>query len=77
MTLDDLLGLQAKDLEKLSDDEIKKFFEPYLNVTRPERVEKEVALYARPSAAINMESAEKKAKIAKAKELARQLGINL
>ena len=37
MTLEELLECDAATLEKMSDDELKKHFEQYLNVTRPER----------------------------------------
>lgn len=37
MTLDELCELDADGWEKLTDDELKKFCEPFLNVTRPER----------------------------------------
>lgn len=37
MTLEELLEMDADALSKMSDDELKKHFEPMLNVTRPER----------------------------------------
>lgn len=43
MTLEELLELPASDLEKISDAELEAFFEPYLNVTRPDRAAVEKA----------------------------------
>jgi hypothetical protein len=37
MTLDTLMNMPADDLEKITTAELEKHFEPYLNVTRPER----------------------------------------
>jgi len=37
MTLEALLEMDAATLEKMSDEELKKHFEPMLDVTRPER----------------------------------------
>lgn len=38
MTLDELLECNADTLQKMSDEELVKYFEPYFNVTRPERI---------------------------------------
>lgn len=43
MTLSQLLNSDADTLEKLTNDELNKFFEPYLRVTRPEMVAEERA----------------------------------
>jgi hypothetical protein len=37
MTLEQLLEMDASTLEKMSDEDLRKHFEPMLNVTRPER----------------------------------------
>ena len=38
MTIDQLLEAPIEVLEEMSDSELRNFFEPYLNATRPERV---------------------------------------
>ena len=40
MTLEQLLEMDAETLAKMSDDELKKHFEPMLAVTRPDRAPK-------------------------------------
>lgn len=40
MTLEALLEMDAETLSKMSDDELKKHFEPMLNVTRPDKAPK-------------------------------------
>jgi len=40
MTLEQLLEMDADTLAKMSDDELKAWFEPMLNVTRPDRAPK-------------------------------------
>jgi len=40
MTLEALLEMDADTLAKMSDEELKKHFEPMLNVTRPDRAPK-------------------------------------
>lgn len=36
MRIDQLVGLSAEDWNKISDEELYKFLEPYLKITRPE-----------------------------------------
>lgn len=40
MTLETLLNCSADELEKLTEEELLKHFEPYLKITRPELAEK-------------------------------------
>jgi hypothetical protein len=35
--IEELLEMSADELEKMSDEELKKYFEPYFDVVRPER----------------------------------------
>ncbi len=37
MTIEKLLGMSANELDKLTEAELKAYFAPYLNITRPER----------------------------------------
>jgi hypothetical protein len=37
MTIEKLLGMSADELDKLTEVELKAYFAPYLNITRPER----------------------------------------
>lgn len=37
MTIEKLLGMSADELDKLTEAELKAYFAPYLNITRPER----------------------------------------
>lgn len=49
MTLTQLLNSDADTLEKLTTEELNKFFEPYLRVTRPELVAEERAKHPQSS----------------------------
>lgn len=40
MTLEELFESSADELDKLSDEELRKYFEPYFQVTRPEMARK-------------------------------------
>lgn len=76
MTLDELLGLSSADLDKIPPATIQAFFEPYLNVTRPERQVKEAVARSKPSVDHNT-SKEKQEKLAKARALAEQFGLKI
>jgi hypothetical protein len=41
MSIDEMVGLSADQLEKLSDEQLLEYFKPYLDVTRPERAKRE------------------------------------
>lgn len=43
MTLEELFDCSAEKLQAMSDEELKKHFEPYFDVTRPERATREKA----------------------------------
>ena len=48
MTLEQLLEMDAEQLSKMSDEELKKHFEPMLNVTRPDRAPKRNSSTSQP-----------------------------
>jgi len=48
MTLEALLEMDAEQLSKMSDEQLKAHFEPMLNVTRPDRAPKRVAGNSKP-----------------------------
>lgn len=43
MTLEELFDCSSEKLRAMSDDELRKYFEPYFDITRPERVVREKA----------------------------------
>ena len=67
MTLSEYLGADADTLKAMTDEQILAHFEPFLNVTRPERVEKKITPQA---AAKNPEFAKNIAQLQK-------MGINV
>ena len=69
MTLEELLDCSVEKLEAMSDKELEEYFRPFFNVTRPEMQEKKSSRIP--------EDIETKLKIAKAKLLAKQFGIDL
>ena len=76
MTIEELLDCDANTLEKMTDAELLKHFEPYLKVTRPElAVKPETKSHARPIN--NFVSKEKQEKLEKARAVAKQFGLEL
>lgn len=79
MTIEDILGCSASQLEAMSDVELYKYLEPYLKVTRPERVDKQENLKLsggdkKEKTTIVHRSAEKRNRII---ELGKMAGIDL
>lgn len=74
MTIEQLLNCSANQLEGMTDAELEKHFEPFFNVTRPERAVLNSALRraAKRTGAIGSNEIERKAS-----ELARKFGIDL
>lgn len=78
MTLDELLGLSSAELDKIPSATIQAFFEPYLNVTRPERQTKErVSNVVKNKASAVPFDKEKQEKLAKARAIAEQFGLKI
>jgi len=77
MTIEKLLQCSADELEKMSDEELYKYFEPFLKFTRPELVEKDIEEKPRRQSFHNEEDWQKKQKRDKAKAMAKQFGIDL
>ena len=73
MTLDELLGKKAAELEALTTQQLNEFFEPYLRYTRPELVTKSSS----SKKPVNYAALEKQAKKEKTNEILKQLGIDL
>jgi len=71
MSIEELIACDAATLEKMSDAELLKHFEKYLNVTRPEQAVKQQRTTNQQSAILN------NPKFAKGMEIAKQLGIDL
>jgi len=76
MTINELLKCSAAELKLLTDEELKKHFEPMLKVTRPELAEKPKNTGKRVTIA-SAENALKNAKKAMAMKMAEELGIDL
>lgn len=74
MTLEEILGLPADELEKITDKQWLEFIEPYLKVTRPELAEKPKQNKSRPASARESLSEQKKKR---AQGLLASLGIDL
>lgn len=77
MTLDELLGLSSAELDKIPPATIQAFFEPYLNVTRPERQVKETVNHRSKPSVDHSTSKEKQEKLAKARAIAEQFGLKI
>lgn len=73
MTLEELLGKSASEMEALTTQELNEFFAPYLQYTRPELANKSSST-KKP---VNYAAAEKQAKKDKTNEILKQLGIDL
>jgi hypothetical protein len=77
VTLEELLPLTNADaLEKLTDAELEETLRPFLPLTRPELV-KASGTTKPPARQKTFEDMEKEAKIKRAKEIARALGISI
>lgn len=76
MTINELLKCSAAELKTLTDEQLKKHFEPMLKVTRPELAEKPKNTSRRESIA-SAENALKNAKKTTAMKMAEELGIDL
>lgn len=88
MTIEQILGLTADELEKLSDDQLREYFKPYLDYTIPSSDKDDESSSPAPSRKpvstlskdeklrISIEAA-KKAKQDKAKELMEKFGIDI
>ena len=70
MTLEKLLECDAAKLEAMSDEDLQKHFEPYFNITRPERASLTVVKQEKELAKTNP-------KLLAGINLAKQLGIDL
>lgn len=77
MRLEDLLECSAERLEKLSDAELIAILQPYFPITRPELAVKTEKPAAKVEKQKTFQDLEKEAKIKKAKELAKQMGIDI
>ena len=78
MTLEQLLASDAKQLEKLTDLELKEFFKPYLTVTRPSPEEAKKRGTIGESSRVNKTSVNKKQNAMDLlRALAKKKGINL
>lgn len=81
MTIEQLLECSAADLEKMSDEELRKHFEPYLVVTRPELIEKpmkkEDFISVRGMSAPVKKVSQKQQTLNKANDILKQYGLSL
>lgn len=78
MTIEELLGNPVEKIEKMSDDELLKYFEPYLKVTRPELAEKPVVgKHVRKMSEDPSSTARRKSKFDMLNSMAKDLGIEL
>lgn len=76
MTIEELLECSAEQLEKMTDVELLKYFEPYLTVTRPDKAALRNAINKNTKS--NMRKGmDRGAAIGRANKFAEQLGIDL
>lgn len=76
MTLE-ILTKSAAELEAMSTAELEAYFEPYLNVTRPERQDKEIIAASKSQAVKNKSSVENSDAYKKARAIAAQMGLKI
>jgi hypothetical protein len=77
MRIEDLLPCSAEALNKLTDAELEEGLRHYFPITRPEMAATKAKSPATVPKQKSFEDLEKEAKIKKAKEIARSLGINI
>jgi hypothetical protein len=75
MTHEEILGCSAEQLKAMTDEQLLKYYEPYLCITRPELAEKPTRGIVRQGSLPL--SAEKRAKRDKVNDILQGLGIDL
>ena len=79
MTIEELVGMSAKELSLLTEADIEKYFASSLNVTRPDRAKIQKAKEAQNGTGITKRTGKIKSQIdfEKMQQLARQMGLNV